>query len=163
MTHHCRSFITNLMPLKVSKSWKQILKFSFEPKRERKYFCISVLASKNSQKNKFFGVNENFKICFWDLLTFNTEIIFFLLVTSTNIQLKSHKLIFSPVNSSNLSALLILLGKRLFAWRHKTWPNWGPSTRQKVENTFKGAFILPNYEIKLPSQFFLDGRSSKTT
>ena len=30
--------------LKVSKSRKQILKFSFEPKIERKYFCISVLA-----------------------------------------------------------------------------------------------------------------------
>ena len=29
--------------LKVSKSWKQILKFSFPPKNERKYFCISAL------------------------------------------------------------------------------------------------------------------------
>ena len=69
----------------------------------------------------------------------------FLLVTSTNFWLKSHKLILSPVNSSNLSALLILLGKRLFAWRHKTWPNWGPSTGQRVENTFEGAFILSRH------------------
>ena len=30
--------------LKVSKSGKHILKFSFEPKTERKYFCISALA-----------------------------------------------------------------------------------------------------------------------
>ena len=30
--------------LKVSKSQKQILKFSFEPKSEQKYFCISALA-----------------------------------------------------------------------------------------------------------------------
>ena len=32
--------------LKVSKSQKQILKFSFEPKNEQKYFCISAVASK---------------------------------------------------------------------------------------------------------------------
>ena len=32
--------------VKVSKSRKQILKFSFEPKRKRKSFCISDLASK---------------------------------------------------------------------------------------------------------------------
>ena len=30
--------------LKVSKFRKQILKFSFAPKKERKYFCISALA-----------------------------------------------------------------------------------------------------------------------
>ena len=30
--------------LKVSKSQKQIIKFSFEQKNERKYFCISALA-----------------------------------------------------------------------------------------------------------------------
>ena len=35
--------------LKVSKSRKQILKFSFEPKNERKYLCISALASKRGQ------------------------------------------------------------------------------------------------------------------
>ena len=35
--------------LKVSKSRKQILKSSFEPKNERKYFCISSLASKSGQ------------------------------------------------------------------------------------------------------------------
>ena len=34
-------------PLKVSKSRKHFFKFSFEPKNERKYFCISALASKN--------------------------------------------------------------------------------------------------------------------
>ena len=40
--------------LKVSKSQKQISKFSLEPKNERKYFCISALASKkrSNQKNK---------------------------------------------------------------------------------------------------------------
>ena len=40
--------------LKVSKSRKQISKFSFEPKNERKYFCISALASRkrSNQKNK---------------------------------------------------------------------------------------------------------------
>ena len=100
-----------LLIIKVSKSWKQILKFSLEPKNERKYFCISALASKKNPKkwlkqkikaqkdyfdaiyhNKvliflirpplearakiqkyfrsFFGSNENFKICFRDLLTF---------------------------------------------------------------------------------------------
>ena len=35
--------------VKVSKSQKQILKFSFEPKNERQYFCISALASKMGQ------------------------------------------------------------------------------------------------------------------
>ena len=34
----------SLPKLKVIKSRKQILKFSFEPKNERKYFCISALA-----------------------------------------------------------------------------------------------------------------------
>ena len=40
--------------LKVSKSRKQILKFSFEPKNKQKYFCIYALASKKrlNQKNK---------------------------------------------------------------------------------------------------------------
>ena len=33
--------------IKVSKSRKQISKFSFETKKERKYFCIHALASKN--------------------------------------------------------------------------------------------------------------------
>ena len=35
--------------LKVSQSRKQIFHFSFEPKNERKYFCISALASKMGQ------------------------------------------------------------------------------------------------------------------
>ena len=103
--------------VKVSKTWKHILKFSFEPKK-RKYFCISALASKKrsneenrgtlchlledfiltlillffhltsfyrlGQKYKniiqkyflsFFGANENFKICFRDLLTFSLLIL----------------------------------------------------------------------------------------
>ena len=38
--------------LKVSKSRKQILKFSFEPKNEQKYFCISALASKNGSNQE---------------------------------------------------------------------------------------------------------------
>ena len=37
------------LKLKVSKSRKQILKFSLEPKNERKYFCNSALASKMGQ------------------------------------------------------------------------------------------------------------------
>ena len=32
------------VPLKVSKSRKQTLKFSFEPKNKQTYFCISALA-----------------------------------------------------------------------------------------------------------------------
>ena len=35
-----------MIKLKVSKSQMQILKFSFEPKNEQKYFCIFALASK---------------------------------------------------------------------------------------------------------------------
>ena len=38
--------------LKVSKSRNQILKFSFEPKNERKYFCISALAYKKRSNQK---------------------------------------------------------------------------------------------------------------
>ena len=92
--------------LKVSKSRKQILKFSFEPENERIYFCISALAYKKRSNQKssvsqikilqlavgsaliflfdlfleareeikksfVFGSNENLKICFRDLLTFN--------------------------------------------------------------------------------------------
>ena len=37
---------TQLTILKVSKSRKKILNFSFEPKNEKKYFCISALALK---------------------------------------------------------------------------------------------------------------------
>ena len=47
----CGSFIARIV-LKVSRSQKQILKFSFEPKNERFYFCISGLASKMSQLEK---------------------------------------------------------------------------------------------------------------
>ena len=38
--------------LKVSKSRKQILKFSLEPKNERKYFCISDLVYKKRSNQK---------------------------------------------------------------------------------------------------------------
>ena len=38
--------------LKVSKSRKQILKFSLEPINERKYFCISPLATKKRSNQK---------------------------------------------------------------------------------------------------------------
>ena len=38
--------------LKVRYSRKQFLKFSFEPKKQQKYFCISVLASKSSRIKK---------------------------------------------------------------------------------------------------------------
>ena len=38
--------------IKVSKSQKQILKFAFEPKNERKYFCISAQAPKSGQIKK---------------------------------------------------------------------------------------------------------------
>jgi hypothetical protein len=38
--------------LKVSKSQKQVLKFSFEPKTEGKYFCIFDLISKMGQIKK---------------------------------------------------------------------------------------------------------------
>ena len=38
--------------LKVSKSRKQILKFSFAPKNEQKYFHISALAYKRGQIKK---------------------------------------------------------------------------------------------------------------
>ena len=41
-----------IFELKVSKSQKQILKFSFEPKNKQKYFCISALASKTGQIRK---------------------------------------------------------------------------------------------------------------
>ena len=56
ITNNCLvySFGVGKYDLKVSKSQKQILKFSFEPKNERKYFCISALASKkrSNQNNK---------------------------------------------------------------------------------------------------------------
>ena len=40
-------FFSKINILKVSKSQKQISKFSFEPKTEQKYSCIPALASKN--------------------------------------------------------------------------------------------------------------------
>ena len=42
-----------MVVIKVSKSQKQILKFSFEPENERKYFCISALASKVGQIQRY--------------------------------------------------------------------------------------------------------------
>ena len=50
LTLDIRSFKKFL--LKISKSQKQILKFSFEPKIEGKYFCISALASIMGQIKK---------------------------------------------------------------------------------------------------------------
>ena len=41
--------------LNVSKSQKQILKFSFETKNKRKYFCTFALASKMDQMKKLIG------------------------------------------------------------------------------------------------------------
>ena len=38
-----------MLSVKVSKSQKQIFKFLFEQKNERKYFCIYALASKMGQ------------------------------------------------------------------------------------------------------------------
>ena len=38
--------------IKISKSRKQILKFSFEPKNEQKYFCMSDLAYKRRSNQK---------------------------------------------------------------------------------------------------------------
>ena len=40
------------LSLKVSKSQKQFLKFSFAPKNERKHFCISALAYKKRSNQK---------------------------------------------------------------------------------------------------------------
>ena len=64
--------------LKVSKSRKQILKFSFEPKMTRKIWRISALRDFTVHRAEIlqifwviFGSNENFKICFRDLLTFS--------------------------------------------------------------------------------------------
>ena len=57
-TYNCnRKYILFLgiyLFLKVSKSRKQILKLSFEPKNEQKYFCISALdyEKRSNQKNK---------------------------------------------------------------------------------------------------------------
>ena len=64
---------------KVSKSWKQILKFSFELKNEWKYFlyfCPRLYKEVKSKKgckrveikssNQCFCSNKNLKMCFWD-------------------------------------------------------------------------------------------------
>ena len=48
----CNLLVLNL---KVSKSRKQILKFSFAPKNNRKCFCISALASKKRSNQKHKG------------------------------------------------------------------------------------------------------------
>ena len=57
--------------IKVSISRKKILKFSLEPKND-----LFLEARGETQKyfRSFFGSNENFKICFWDLLTFMQKI-----------------------------------------------------------------------------------------
>ena len=47
--HTFQYVLTGHPSLKVSKSQKQISKFSFEPKAELKYFCNSALASKMGQ------------------------------------------------------------------------------------------------------------------
>ena len=69
--------------LKVSKSRKQILKFSFESKASENIFLnfsLQARAEKQKQIRLFFGLNENFETCFWDLLTFsnNKEALFLL-------------------------------------------------------------------------------------
>ena len=52
MSWHQFTFSTVQAVLKVSKYRKQILKFSFATKNERKYFCISALASKKRSNQK---------------------------------------------------------------------------------------------------------------
>ena len=84
----CRGLFPFLLPtqalrlfLKVSKSQKQILKFSFEPKNERKYFCTSALASKkrSNQKHKSRVLyTTNFRILFW--LSYTTFLIWHLCI-----------------------------------------------------------------------------------
>ena len=58
---------------KVRKFQNQILLFTFSPKNLGKFLLISALVSKMCwiEKSKFFGGNENNKICFWNFLTFN--------------------------------------------------------------------------------------------
>ena len=83
--------------LKVSKSRKQILKFSFEPKTNNFFVSLPLWNGSNQKTNAsyhiiaiiflnwlilearaeihkkllVFGSTENFEICLWDLLTFN--------------------------------------------------------------------------------------------
>ena len=64
--------------VKVSKSPKQILKFLFEPKKERKYFCISNLSSlkRSNQKSSVRESKYNHPVSgikcpyFYDLTSF---------------------------------------------------------------------------------------------
>ena len=56
LTHSFNSHVFSLEKIsdliEISKSQKQILKFSFEPKNKQKYFCISALASKKRSNQK---------------------------------------------------------------------------------------------------------------
>ena len=52
IVHHRHTSTLYFYLKKVGKSRKQILKFSFEPKTERKYFCIFALASKSGRIKK---------------------------------------------------------------------------------------------------------------
>ena len=63
------------MPLlvKVSKSRKQILKFSFEQKNEQFFFCISALEKRGQIKKKRALYNTDWRILFW--LSYTTFLI----------------------------------------------------------------------------------------
>ena len=54
-------YVAGWKAVKVSKSRKQILKFSFAPKNERKHFCISALAYKKRSNQKS-SVSKRVKI-----------------------------------------------------------------------------------------------------
>ena len=74
VTYIYKPDIRTLAPTKVSKSRKQILKFSFEPKNERKHFCISGLASKKRSNQKDKSTNWRIFLAllhyFFDLTSF---------------------------------------------------------------------------------------------
>ena len=53
--HTFQYVLTGHPSLKVSKSQKQISKFSFEPKAELKYICNSALTSKMGKIKKIMG------------------------------------------------------------------------------------------------------------
>ena len=58
----------------MAKSRKQILKFSIAPKTNQSFFLFDLFFEARAEIQKyfcsFFSSNENFEICFRDLLTF---------------------------------------------------------------------------------------------
>ena len=128
--------------LKVSKSQKQISKFSFEPKTVR-FFCISALASKMSQSKKSWLII----MLISDYLTSNIIIWFFFNLTHFRVLGQKYKNIFL--------CFLVQMKTLKFAF-------WDLLTFTQMKKKSHLHVFLPKYMKKSPNYTFICNQRDMT-